>query len=186
MGALDATGRISEEELFQRVVEITKFSRLTNAKNCMRSRQSPSVKTLNYWTDRQWHLPGLLTATVQIMHESLTRATGYTPLDNNISIKSIDQYINSIDLNKIFSHNEPTYLIGYLNTNQRNFGCNTNNLRGHQIVTLMDTDKCRHIGPFFDTKVSANSRGKPGIALTNNIAYLNTDLDWWHHPTTFQ
>ena len=98
----------------------------------------------------------------------MTIATGYIP--------PRQPYINTIDLNKIFSHDEPTYLIGDLNAYHRTFGYNTNNLRGQLIVTLIDTDKCRHIGPFFDTRVTANTRRKPDIALTNNRAYLNTHL----------
>ena len=82
----------------------------------------------------------------------MTIATGYIP--------PRQPYINTIDLNAY----------------HRTFGYNTNNLRGQQIVTLIDTDKCRHIGPFFDTRVTANTRRKPDIALTNNRAYLNTYL----------
>ena len=81
-----------------------------------------------------------LTATVQTTHGPVTIATGYIP--------PRQPYINTINLNKIFSHDEPTYLIGDLNAYHRTFGYNTNNLRGQQIVTLIDTDKCRHIGPF--------------------------------------
>ena len=40
----------------------------------------------------------------------------------------------------------------------------------------MDEDKCRHVGPYFDKRLTANFRHKPDIVLTNNKTYINCHL----------
>ena len=107
-------------------------------------------------------------ATVQTENGPITVATGYIPPRQS--------YINSIDLNKIFNRRHPAYLVGDLNAYHRTFSYTNNNLRGKQIVTLINANKCKHIGPFFDTRITANTTRKPDIALTNKQAHLNTYL----------
>ena len=109
-----------------------------------------------------------LTATIQTRQGPVTFATGYVPPRQT--------YINTIDLNRIFDRPNPVYFAGDLNTFHRTFGYKTNNLRGQQIVTLIDLDKCRHIGPYFNTRLTDTTRRKPDIALTNDKAYMNTYL----------
>ena len=109
-----------------------------------------------------------ISATIQTEHGPITVATGYIPPRQT--------YINSIDLNKIFNRRHPAYLVGDLNAYHRTFGYSNNNLRGKQVVTLINANKCNHIGPFFDTRITANTTRKPDIALTNKQAHLNTYL----------
>ena len=127
--------------------------------------------------ERMQQLPSRKMATDHTTQGPVTIATRYIP--------PRQQYINSIKLNKIYNNDEPIYLIGDLNAYHRTFSYR-NNLRVQQIVTLIDTDKCRHIGPFFDTRVTANTRRKPDIALTNNRAYLNTHLRQENTDNTIQ
>ena len=108
-----------------------------------------------------------ISATIQTEH-GCTVATGYIP--------PRQAYINSIDLNKSFNRRHPAYLVGDLNAYHRTFGYSNNNLRGKQVVTLINANKCKHIGPFFDTRITANTTRKPDIALTNKQAHLNTYL----------
>ena len=109
-----------------------------------------------------------ISATIQTEHGPITVATGYIP--------PRQAYINSIDLNKIFNRRHPAYLVGDLNAYHRTFGYSNNNLRGKQVATLINANKCKHIGPFFDTRITANTTRKPDIALTNKQAHLNTYL----------
>ena len=109
-----------------------------------------------------------ISATIQTEHGPITVATGYIPPRL--------AFINSIDLNKIFNRRHPAYLVGDLNAYHRTFGYSNNNLRGKQVVTLINANKCKHIGPFFDTRITANTTRKPDIALTNKQAHLNTYL----------
>ena len=109
-----------------------------------------------------------ISATIQTVHGPITVATRYIP--------PRQAYINSIDLNKIFNRRHPAYLVGDLNAYHRTFGYSNNNLRGNQVVTLINANKCKHIGPFFDTRITANTTRKPDIALTNKQAHLNTYL----------
>ena len=90
-----------------------------------------------------------ISATIQTEHGPITVATGYIPPRQT--------YINSIDLNKIFNRRHPAYLVGDLNAYHRTFGYSNNNLRGKQVVTLINANKCKHIGPFFDTRITANT-----------------------------
>ena len=107
-------------------------------------------------------------ATIQTEHGPITVAAGYIP--------PRQAYINKIDLNKIFNRRHPAYLVGDLNAYHRSFGYSNNNLRGKQVVTLINANKCKHIDPFFDTRITANTTRKPDIALTNKQAHLNTYL----------
>ena len=103
-----------------------------------------------------------ISATIQTVHGLITVATGYIP--------PRQAYINSIDLNKIFNRRHPAYLVGDLNAYHRTFGYSNNNLRGKQVVTLINANKCKHIDPFFDTRITANTTRKPDIALTNKTS----------------
>ena len=140
----------------------------TNKQNELHAGAAIAIKnTIQARTDDDF-FQDFVTATIQTIHGPITIATGYIP--------PRQQYINSIDLHKIFSRDHPVYLAGDLNTFHRNFGYQNNSTRGKQIVTLIDLDKCRHIGPFFDTRLTANTRRKPDIVLTNNKAHMNTYL----------
>ena len=109
-----------------------------------------------------------LTATIETVHGPVTIATGYVP--------PRQPYINTIDLHRIFDRRHPVYFAGDLNAFHTTFGYRNNDFRGKQIVTLLNTDKCRHIGPYFDTRLTAKTMRKPDIVLTNRNAYFNTLL----------
>jgi len=87
-----------------------------------------------------------------------------------------DGYINYIDFNHIFNRREPVYFLGDINARHRQLGNTTTSLTGTQIVALIESDKCRHIGPNFPTFITHRSTTTPDIVLTNNRTYHNYHL----------
>ena len=52
-------------------------------------------------------------------------------------------------------------------------GYSSTNIAGRQLTQMTRNDKCRHIGPNFKTRTTANTSQSPDIALTNSHAYFN-------------
>ena len=103
--------------------------------------------------------------TVTTRQGPITIATAYVPPRRN--------YINIIDLNKVLRQPHPTYIFADFNARHRLLGNTVNNSRGNNIATLINQDKCRHIGPTFPTYINHTGSTTPDIVLTNRLTFHN-------------
>ena len=85
-------------------------------------------------------------------------------------------FLHYIDYLSLLNRQETVVILGDLNARHRIFGHNDNNPIGRNIKTLIDMDKCRHVGPDFPTLLRHNSTTSPDIVLTNNRAFQNIDI----------
>jgi len=74
---------------------------------------------------------------------------------------------------KIMRRNIPAYIIADLNARHRSLGQNNNNLMGNEVINLIHRDIITHLGPDFDTFVSARGKGRPDIILGNRNIHMN-------------
>ena len=86
-------------------------------------------------------------------------------------------YLHFIDYNKLFNRPEPVYFLGDLNARHVTFRYTNNNIIGKNIITLINMNKCKYIGPHFPTLIRHNSATAPDIALTNTKAFHNLHLE---------
>ena len=86
----------------------------------------------------------------------------------------------TIALNKLFSHNVPTLLMGDLNAHHpmmdnesvyQPFG----DSKGKQLQRLATLKKLRYLGPHFKTFITKRARGKPDLVIANK------QFDIFHH-----
>lgn len=106
-----------------------------------------------------------IAVTIQTMQGPITIATSYVPPRTN--------YINLIDFNTILSNRHPAYIIGDLNAKHHSLGHQSTNIRGQNLNSLIQQNKCTHIGPFFPTYIGHNSTTTPDIALSNQYTFHN-------------
>jgi len=77
-------------------------------------------------------------------------------------------HIPYTDINNLFNHNLPTYILADFNATHTIFNHNTNNLHGIQLTQLCTLKHLRFLGPDFFTSFTANGgRGRPDLAITN-------------------
>jgi len=107
----------------------------------------------------------MIDITIETRQGPLTIATTYVPPRTN--------YLNFIDLNKLFSKPHPSYLFADLNAKHYTLGNTNSNKRGQHINYFLQQNKCHHIGPFFPTIIRHNSATNPDIVLKNNHAFHN-------------
>ena len=81
-----------------------------------------------------------------------------------------------IDYLSLLKRRDPVYIIGDLNARHPILGHNDNNPIGRNLNSLLNDDRCRHIGPQFPTLMTHNSTTSPDIALTNNQTFHNVKL----------
>ena len=124
-------------------------------------------KTIEARTDDNFYQDFLIT-TIQSQQGPVSIATGYVPPRQD--------YINTIDLHQIFNRNHPVYFFGDLNASHRTLGYSSTNRRGTQIVTLINSNRIKHLGPHFPTRLAHSTARSPDIALTNNEVYANSHL----------
>lgn len=110
----------------------------------------------------------MLAATIETSTGPITIATAYVPPREN--------YLNFIDFNKIFKKNTPVYFLGDINAAHSILGHTHNNNRGRHLYTLIQENKCQHIGPHFTTWMNHNRATAPDIVLKNNRAFHNIHL----------
>nr|XP_027208264.1 uncharacterized protein LOC113801976 [Penaeus vannamei] len=77
------------------------------------------------------------------------------------------------DIMKITRRNIPAYIIADLNARQRSLGQSNNNLMGSELINLIHRNTITHLGPDFDTFVSARGKGRPDIILGNRNIHMN-------------
>jgi len=78
------------------------------------------------------------------------------------------------DIMKIMRRNIPAYIIADLNARHRSLGQNNNNLMGSELINLIHRNIITHLGPDFDTFVSARGKGRPDIILgIYNLYFVN-------------
>ena len=111
----------------------------------------------------------LLAITVQTRQGPITIATDYIPPNA--------PYLHYIDYLSLLNRQDPTYIIGDLNARHRQLRLTADhNPVGRAIANLINSDKCRHLGPTFPTYISHNSTTSPDIVLSNNKTFHNIGL----------
>ncbi|KAF2351237.1 Endonuclease/exonuclease/phosphatase [Trinorchestia longiramus] len=86
------------------------------------------------------------------------------------------KYINYIDMHTLLRRQNPTYLLADMNAQHPTLEYNYTNKKGKQIHSLINKNKCIHIGPNFPTLLTHNSTTSPEIVLTNTQTFHNIRL----------
>ena len=76
-------------------------------------------------------------------------------------------HIPYADMNTLFNHNMPTYILADFNAAHTNFNHSTTNRHGTQLSQLCTMKHLRFLGPDFYTSMAHNGRGRPDLAFTN-------------------
>ena len=109
-----------------------------------------------------------MAAKIYTEHGPILVATTYTRPNTHIPYA---------DLNTLFNHNIPTYILADFNANHTAFNHNTCNRHGTQLLQITTLKNLRFLGPDFHTTYSHNGgRGRPDLALTNRLT-----LPFNHH-----
>ena len=77
------------------------------------------------------------------------------------------------DVLKLLRGNTPTYIIADLNARHRCIGHTDNNETGMIINNLINNNLADHLGPDFNTRVTAGGISRPDIILKNKCGYFN-------------
>ena len=77
------------------------------------------------------------------------------------------------DVLKLLRENTPTYIIADLNARHRCIGHTDNNETGMIINNLINNNLADHLGPDFNTRVTAGGISRPDIILKNKCGYFN-------------
>ena len=85
----------------------------------------------------------LLAVSIDTRQGPITIATDYIPPNS--------PYLHFIDYLSLLNRTEPVYILGDLNARHRIFGHNDFKPIGRKIKTIIDSDRCRHVGPDFPT-----------------------------------
>ncbi|KAF2356999.1 Endonuclease/exonuclease/phosphatase [Trinorchestia longiramus] len=110
----------------------------------------------------------MLGVTVETPQGPITIGTTYIPPRTN--------FINYIDMHTLLRRQNPTYLLADMNARHPTLGYNNTNIKGKQIHSLINKNKCIHIGPNFPTLLTHNSSTSPDIVLTNTQTFHNIRL----------
>lgn len=98
----------------------------------------------------------------------------YTHNNNSLIIATTytrpDTYIPFADLNNLFNHNIPTYIIADMNALHPALGHTRHNRHGNQLHLLMTQKRLRFLGPYFNTTYTHRGSGRPDVAITNRFA----------------
>ena len=76
-------------------------------------------------------------------------------------------------MHKLLNNSIPTYIIGDFNGRHTSFGNRDNNTVGKSLINLINQGKMIHLGPYFPTFYSRNSRSNPDKIFSNKHHYLN-------------
>ena len=74
---------------------------------------------------------------------------------------------------KLLRGNTPTYIIAGLNARHRFIGHTDNNETGMIINNLINNNLADHLGPDFNTRVTAGGISRPDIILKNKCGFFN-------------
>ena len=110
----------------------------------------------------------LLAVSIDTRKGAITTANDYIPPNS--------PYLHFIEYLSLLNRTEPVYILGDLNARHRIYGHNDFNQIGRNIKTIIDSDRCRHVGPDFPTFLRQNCSTSPDIVLTNNRVFHNIDL----------
>ena len=110
----------------------------------------------------------LIAITIETRQGPITIGTDYIPPNS--------PYLHYIDYLTLLKRRDPVYIIGDLNARHPTLGHNNSNPVGRNVNSLLNDDRCRHIGPHFPTLMTHNSTTSPDIALTNSQTFHNVRL----------
>ena len=110
----------------------------------------------------------LLAVIIETRQGSVTIATDYIPPNT--------PFLQYIDYLSLLNRQDTVVILGDLNARHGILGHHNENPVGRNIRTLIDMDKCRHVGPDFPTLLRYNSTTSPDIVQRNNRAFQNIDI----------
>ena len=97
-----------------------------------------------------------------------TIATEYIPPNS--------PYLHYFDNLALLNRTNPLFIVGDLNARHRICGHRDCSTIGRNLQTLIDSDKCRYVGPGFPSLLRHDCATSADLVLTNNRVFHNIDL----------